>query len=103
MGIGRSFQEALQKPSFLQHPTVVNEISSLGSGLIDPPNDGCSNAYGREEGVGASVVTSCDTPPVLETAEHAFDEVATLVGSLAVGGWVVASLAWGNAGLNAER
>ena len=47
--------------------------------MIDPEDDGCCDADGREEGVGAAVVTGVDAPPVLQLAEHVLDLVALAV------------------------
>lgn len=52
--------------------------------MRQPEDDGCGDADGRHEGVGASVVTGVDAPPVLEFAEHILDLV-----SLAIEGGVV--------------
>jgi hypothetical protein len=41
--------------------------------LIEPEDDGCGNADGGHEGVGAAVVAGVDTAPVLEPAEHVLD------------------------------
>ena len=38
--------------------------------LIDPEDDGCSDADGGHECVGAPIVSSVDAPPVFEPAEH---------------------------------
>ncbi len=48
----------------------------LGSGLIDPEDDGCGNADCRQEGMGASVVSGGDAPPVLEVSEQVINFVA---------------------------
>ena len=52
--------------------------------MAQPEDDGCSDADGREEGVGASVVAGVDASPVFEAAEHDLDLVA-----LAVQRWVM--------------
>ena len=50
-----------------------------------PEGDGSDEGDGGEEVVGASVVSSCDTSPVLEAAKHALDEVAAFVGEAVEG------------------
>jgi len=47
--------------------------------LINPEDDGRSDADGGEEGVGASVVTGVNAPPVFEFAEHVLDLVALAI------------------------
>ena len=47
--------------------------------MAQPEDDGCSDADGREEGVGASVVAGVDASPVFEAAEHDLDLVALAV------------------------
>ena len=47
--------------------------------MIDPEDGSCGDAEGGHEGVGASVVSSVDAPPVLEPAEHILDLVALTV------------------------
>jgi hypothetical protein len=44
--------------------------------LIESEDDGCSDADGRHEGVGASVVAGVDATPIFESAEHVFDFMA---------------------------
>lgn len=39
--------------------------SLLGSGLIDPEDEGCGESDGREEGVSAAVVACVDASPIL--------------------------------------
>jgi hypothetical protein len=53
--------------------------------LIDPEDDGCSDADGGHEGVRAAVIASVDTPPVFEPAEHDLDFVALAVENCVVG------------------
>ena len=52
--------------------------------MRQPEDDGCGDADGGHERVGASVVTCMDAAPVLEFAEHVLDLV-----TLAVEGGVV--------------
>ncbi len=47
--------------------------------MIEPEDDGCGDADGGHEGVGASVVTGVDAAPVLEFTEHVFDPVALAI------------------------
>jgi hypothetical protein len=47
--------------------------------LIEIEDDGSGDTDGGEEGVGATVITHGDAPPVLEPAEHIFNLVALLV------------------------
>lgn len=51
----------------------------------------------------ASVVAGRDAAPVFEATEHTFDEVASTIGALAVGGWMIAPLAGWDAGFDATR
>jgi hypothetical protein len=44
--------------------------------LIDPEDDGCSDADSGHEGVRASVVSGVDAPPVFDFPEHIFDFMA---------------------------
>lgn len=57
----------------------------LGSGLIDPEDDGCGDTDCREEGVSASVVSGCDAPPVLELGEQVLGPMALPIDVLVVG------------------
>lgn len=50
-----------------------------------------------EEGLGATIVSSCDAPPVLQAAEHDLDAVAALVAPLVVFDRLLAVLPAGNA------
>ena len=47
--------------------------------MTEPEDDGCGDADGGEEGVGAPVVAGVDASPVLEAAEHDLDLVALAV------------------------
>src|SRR5215211_2126018 len=47
--------------------------------LVDPEADGCNEGESGEEVLGQPVVSGRDAPPVLEPAEHAFDEIAPAV------------------------
>lgn len=51
----------------------------LGSGLIDPQDEGCSEGDRRQEGVSTSVVSGVDASPVFEACEHVLDPVALSV------------------------
>ena len=51
----------------------------LGSGLIDPEDDGSGERDGGHECVGATVVAGVDAAPVLKASEHVFDLVATTI------------------------
>jgi hypothetical protein len=63
--------------------------------LRQPKDDGCGDADGGHEGVGAAVIAGVDAAPVLELAEHVLDLVTLAVeccvvrdGHLSVGlGW----------------
>ncbi len=57
----------------------------LGSGLIDPEEDGGGEEDGGHEGVGASVVAHGDAAPVLEAAEHVLGAMPLPVKDLVVG------------------
>jgi hypothetical protein len=54
--------------------------------LIDPEDDGCRDAYGGHEGMGASVVAGVDASPVLEPAEHDLDTMAPMIEPYRSGG-----------------
>ena len=43
--------------------------------MRQPEDDGCGDADGRHEGVGAAVVAGVNAAPVLEFAEHILDFV----------------------------
>ncbi len=47
---------------------------------LEPPDDDGSQSYGGGEVGGKLVVAGGDAAPVLEPTEHAFDQVAQLVG-----------------------
>ena len=47
--------------------------------MIDPVDDGCRDADGREEGMGAPVVSGVDASPVFEPPEHVLDLVTLTV------------------------
>jgi hypothetical protein len=53
--------------------------------LIEPKDDGCCDADGGHEYVGASVVTGVDAAPVPEFAEHVLDPVALAIEHSVVG------------------
>ena len=57
-----------------------------------PECDGCGDADGREEGMGASVVAGSDAPPVLEPSGHVLDLVALPIERLFVGDLDLAAL-----------
>lgn len=44
--------------------------------MRQPEDDGCGDADGRHEGVGAAVIAGMDAAPVLELAQHILDLVA---------------------------
>jgi hypothetical protein len=50
-----------------------------------PPDDDSCEHYGGGEVGGELVVAGGDAPPILEAAEHAFDEIALAVGDLVKG------------------
>ena len=52
--------------------------------MIEPEDDGCGDADGGHEGVGASVVAGCDASPVLELGEQVLDLVALSIEGLVV-------------------
>ena len=43
--------------------------------MVDPEDDGCSDAYGGHERMCAAVVARVDASPVFEFSEHVFDLV----------------------------
>src|SRR5690606_37312703 len=97
-------------PSFsFRQPEGEPSFSSEGSShklpddsLIYPEHYGCSDADGREEGVGASVVAGGDTSPVLEPGEEGFDFVAVAVEVLVIVIWGFAASARWDAWLDAS-
>ena len=48
-------------------------------GSFSAVTDGCCEAYGSEEVVGQPVITSGDTPEILEATEHALDGVSVAI------------------------
>ena len=68
---------------------------NLGPGFVDEheaqdllfeiEDDGCRAADCREERMRTAVVTCCDTPPVLDLSEHAFDLVSLAIEGFAIG------------------
>jgi hypothetical protein len=60
-------------------------FTRLRDWLIEPEDDGCGDADGRHNCVGASFVAGVDAAPVLEFAGHVLDPVA-LSGELYRGG-----------------
>ena len=44
--------------------------------MIDTEDDGCGDADGRHEGVGASVIVGVAAPPVFQAPEHDLDFMA---------------------------
>ena len=46
----------------------------------NPEGDGCDEGNGCGEVLGESIVAGCDASPVLQSAEHAFDQIAPAVG-----------------------
>lgn len=55
--------------------------------MIEPEDDGGGDTDGGHEGVGATVVSGVDAPPVLELAEHVFDLVALTIERGVVRDW----------------
>ncbi len=53
--------------------------------MIDPEDDGCGDCYSRYEGMGASVITGVDAPPVFQSSEHDLDFMALSVENGVVG------------------
>ena len=53
--------------------------------LIESEDDGCGNADGGHECVGASVVAGVDAAPVLEFPEHVLDPVSLAIEHCTVG------------------
>jgi len=47
--------------------------------LIEPKDDGCSDADGGHEGVRASVIAGVDAAPVFEPSEHILDLVTLAI------------------------
>ena len=47
--------------------------------MIDPEDDGCGDADGGQEGVGASVIACVDASPVFEPPKHDLDFVTLSV------------------------
>ena len=60
-------------------------VARLGSGLVNPEEDGAGEADGGHEGVGASIVAHGDAALVLEAVEHVLDAVPLAVEGLVVG------------------
>ena len=65
-------------------PTIIGVWSAPASGLAgdwaqdslwQPEDDGCGDADGGHEGVGAAVIAGMDAAPVLEFAKHILDLV----------------------------
>ena len=50
----------------------------------EPPIDDSGDGDGCEEVLDFSIVSGCEPPPVLEAAEHPFDDVALVVDALVV-------------------
>ena len=57
---------------------------ALGSGLVNPEQDGAGEADGGHERVGASIVAHGDAAPVLEAAKHVLDAMTLPVEHLVV-------------------
>lgn len=57
-------------------PKINSAKVVLGSGLIDPEDEGGGEGDCGQEGVSASVVSGVDASPVLEAGEHVLDPVA---------------------------
>src|SRR3546814_19427219 len=60
----------LLNTTFLAHCDAVREGGNHPISLIEPEDDGCSDADGRHEGVGKAIVSGVDAAPVLEPVEH---------------------------------
>lgn len=70
--------------------------------MIEREGEGCCDADGREEGVGASVVSGCDAPPVFEFGEQVLNFVARSVERLVVGERRFAASGWWDARFDAS-
>ena len=46
----------------------------------NPEADGCDEGNGCDEVLGEPIVAGCDATPVLQSAEHALDQIASAVG-----------------------
>lgn len=63
--------------------------------MRQPEDDGCCDADGRHDRLGASVVAGVDPAPVLEFAEHVLDLVALTVDGVVVrDGLLAVCLSW---------
>lgn len=52
---------------------------------LGPPDDGCYEKCSGQECVGAFVVARCQSSEILESAKHAFDDIAPFIGGLVIG------------------
>ena len=52
--------------------------------MIEPEDDGCCDADGGHEGVGAAVIAGVDASPILDFGEQVLDQVALFVDCLVV-------------------
>ncbi len=71
--------------------------------MIEPEDDGCCDADGGHEGVGAAVIAGVDASPILDFGEQVLDQVALFVDCLVV---VILHLSvgfWRDAGGDAAR
>jgi hypothetical protein len=66
--------------------------------FLEIEGDGCCDADGGEEGVGASVVAHCDPAPVLELGEHVLDAMALLIEGSVIGDGLLAAFGRRGAG-----
>ena len=66
--------------------TFVPSRHRLGSRLNwRPPCECCGEENGRQVGVGALVVAGCDAAEILESAEHALNQISGTVGARVIG------------------
>ena len=62
--------------------------SSVGLGTqLGPGDDDSGESEAGEIVSSESVVSSCDASPILQLAEHAFDDVSALIGGAIEGVW----------------
>src|SRR3546814_7494357 len=56
----RPFRSVALNTTFLAHCDAVREGGNHSISLIEPEDDGCSDADGRHEGVGKAIVSGVD-------------------------------------------
>jgi hypothetical protein len=83
-----------QNYRFLAWLELAVSYKPLRSGLQLSTKLSCCQEDGGEVNVGAFVVAARGAPEVLKTAEHTFDDIATLVGTLAVAMGTLAGRIW---------